>query len=92
MTMLHYTYKSATSPTALTKLNPTTVHPLTMTCLMLNCEPVSQTRCLSEFKLWNVKGKAKKLLTPIFAIRGQLANAAAIEADSRCQPRAGAAR
>ena len=85
-------YTKNVNPNALTTLIPTTVHPVTITCLLLNCAPVSHTKCLIPLKLWNVKGNAKNAFNPIFANAGQLANAAAILADSRCQPSSGATR
>lgn len=84
-------YRKANA-SALLKVNPTTVHPVTIICLLVNCFPISQTRCLHPLNEWNVNGNAAANLRQNLAASGKPANAAAIDADSRCHPRSGATR
>jgi hypothetical protein len=86
------TYTKNVKPNALATLSPTTVHPVLITCLLLNWRPVSHTKCLIPFMVWKVKGSAKNAFNPIFATGDMLATAAAMLADSRCQPSSGATR
>jgi hypothetical protein len=79
-------------PSAVTTLKPTTDQPVWMTCLFVKVLPVSQAKCLNPLKLWKVKGNAKNALSPTFAMIGSDAKLAARLADSRCQPKRGAAR
>lgn len=91
-TALVATPHQKTSPIAVTKLNPTTVQPLHLTWLLVKLLPVSQIRCSILLYVWNVNGHATVNLARTLTRTGREANAAAIEADSRCQPNAGAAR
>lgn len=86
------TYTKNVKPNALATLSPTTVHPVLITCLLVNWLPVSHTKCLIPFMVWKVNGKAKNAFNPIFARGDMLATAAARLADSRCQPSSGATR
>lgn len=76
---------------AVDTLSPTTVQPVLMTCLLANWRPKSQTKCRTPLKLWKVTGSATPNLIRNLAARGKAPKAAAIEADSRCQPNKGAA-
>ena len=87
-----FTYTKTVKPNALATLSPTTVHPVLITCLLVNWLPVSHTKCLIPFMVWKVNGNAKNAFNPIFATGDMLATAAAMLADSRCQPSSGATR
>lgn len=76
----------------LTKVNPTTAHPVCITILFVIVRPVSHAKCLSPLKLWNVNGSEIKYFVANLTATGHVANAAAMLALSKCQPNAGATR
>lgn len=91
MPLFHKIYIKANA-SALIALNPITVHPDWITFWFVIMLAVSQIKCLTPLKQWNVNKKATDVFVNTFSARGHAAKDAAITADSRCHPTYGAIR
>lgn len=76
---------------ALDILNPITVRPDLVTCLLLNPRPKSHTRCLTPLMQWKVNGSAAVVFSRTFAATGRVPKDAAMDVESMCQPNQGEA-
>ena len=73
-------YRRATKANVLATLNPTTVHPVTITFLFIKFKAISHTRCLSPLIEWKVNGIATANFAATFITAGQAAKPAARDA------------